>query len=324
MKRKVTKKFIINHIFEQYLSCIKTVANNLYKFDNLPDTINTMQISDCLSTGLCAIYNFPKSVNNINNGWVCCVAYGVGVERENGTFSEYELCTNTGCITVKEDECFIIRNGYNKIDTDSILRRVAMNLTEIAISERKLVKYARSSPILKTNSFNKNAFTEIVNNIYDVGTDINVMTDDSFLYSDSNKTKDDTIINVTDPNAISQMHFLSEYFTECIRRTSMFFGIPFRSNSKSSQSLQMELHDMDILSQFFNYSVMECIKNDIEKGNKLTGLNITVDYSDIMKKQLKELEMSDNNADVRISDRQPDSVTKDSINKSDNSNDNME
>lgn len=287
IKKRDLKKWIQSEIFDQYLQIIESIAYNLLTVSGLPDTINSMQVMRALSTGMCGIVYIPSINDRINNGWVCAPAVGLGVQRENGTFSEYEILLNTGAVNVSENEnVYILRNGYNMVDTRSLFRRVAANLTEIAKSERKLVKGSRISPIIRTTSINAPAYKEVCKNIYDNDSDVNVVVDNDELIAPGTKRNNDSIINVTDPDAISKMHFLAEYFEEEIRRLSTFFGVPFSTTSKSAQNLRDEIHDMDIISQFVNESILHTVRDDMAKGNAKTGLNITIDYSDIMKKQL--------------------------------------
>lgn len=287
IKKRDLKKWIQSDIFNQYLQIIESVAYNLLTVSGLPDTINSMQVMRALSTGMCGIVYIPSIDDRINNGWVCAPAVGLGIQRENGTFAEYEILLNTGAVTVSENEnVYILRNGYNMADTRSLFRRVAANLTEIAKSERKLVKGSRISPIIRTTSINAPAYKEVCTNIYDNDTDVNVVVDNDELIAPGTKRNNDSIISVTDPDAISKMHFLAEYFEEEIRRLSTFFGVPFSTTSKSAQNLRDEIHDMDIISQFVNESILHTVREDLENGNAKTGLNISIDYSDIMKKQL--------------------------------------
>lgn len=287
IKKRDIRKWIQSEIFDQYLQIIESIAYNLLTVSGLPDTINSMQVLKAVSTGICGIVNIPKSSDTINNGWVCAPAVGLGVMRENGTFENYEILLNTGAVEVSEnDNVYILRNGYNMIDTRSLFRRVAANLTEIAKSERKLVKGSRISPIIRTTSINAPAYKEVCTNIYDNDSDVNVVVDNDELIAPGTKRNNDSIISVTDPDAISKMHFLAEYFEEEIRRLSTFFGVPFSTTSKSAQNLRDEIHDMDIISQFVNESVLHTLREDIARGNAKTGLNISIDYSDIMRKQL--------------------------------------
>lgn len=287
IKKRNLRNWIELEIFDQYLQIIETIAYNLLTVSGLPDTINSMQVLKNLSTGMCGIINIPPDLDSVNSGWVCAPAVGLGIPRENGTFAEYEILLNTGAVNVSESEnVYILRNGYNMADTRSLFRRVAANLTEIAKSERKLVKGSRISPIIRATSINAPAYKEVCTNIYDNDSDVNVVVDNDELIAPGTKRNNDSIISVTDPDAISKMHFLAEYFEEEIRRLSTFFGVPFSTNSKSAQSLRDEIHDMDIISQFVNESILHTVREDLENGNAKTGLNITVDYSDIMKKQL--------------------------------------
>lgn len=287
IKKRDIRKWIQTEIFDQYLQIVESVAYNLLTVSGLPDTINSMQVMRAVSSGMCGIVYIDKSMDAINNGWVCAPAVGLGVQRENGTFAEYEILLNTGAVNVGENEnVYILRNGYNMVDTRSLFRRVAANLTEIAKSERKLVKGSRISPIIRTTSINAPAYKEVCKNIYDNDSDVNVVVDNDELIAPGTKRNNDSIISVTDPDAISKMHFLAEYFEEEIRRLATFFGVPFSTNSKSAQSLRDEIHDMDIISQFVNESILHTLREDLERGNAKTGLNITVDYSDIMRKQL--------------------------------------
>lgn len=293
IKKRDIRKWIQSEIFEQYLQIIESIAYNLLTVSGLPDTINSMQVMRALSTGMCGIINIPPDLDTVNNGWVCAPAVGLGIQRENGTFAEYEILLNTGAIDVSEnDNVYILRNGYNMIDTRSIFRRVAANLTEIAKSERKLVKGSRISPIIRTTSINAPAYKEVCKNIYDNDSDVNVVVDNDELIAPGTKRNNDSVISVTDPDAISKMHFLAEYFEEEIRRLSTFFGVPFSTTSKSAQNLRDEIHDMDIISQFVNESILHTVREDLANGNAKTGLDITIDYSDIMKKQIYILDHS--------------------------------
>lgn len=328
IKKRDIRKWIQSEIFDQYLQIIESIAYNLLTVSGLPDTINSMQVMRALSTGMCGIINIPTDLDSVNNGWVCAPAVGLGIQRENGTFSEYEILLNTGAVNVSESEnVYILRNGYNMIDTRSLFRRVAANLTEIAKSERKLVKGSRISPIIRTTSINAPAYKEVCKNIYDNDSDVNVVVDNDELIAPGTKRNNDSVISVTDPDAISKMHFLAEYFEEEIRRLSTFFGVPFSTTSKSAQNLRDEIHDMDIISQFVNESILHTVREDLAKGNAKTGLNITIDYSDIMKKQIYILDHSPviggepngNNNSPDISDK---SAGAGDAEKTDNSNDN--
>lgn len=328
IKKRDMKKWIQTEIFDQYLQIIESIAYNLLTVSGLPDTINSMQVMRALSTGMCGIVYMASIDDRINNGWVCAPAVGLGVQRENGTFAEYEILLNTGAVTVSETEnIYILRNGYNLVDTRSIFRRVAANLTEIAKSERKLVKGSRISPIIRTTSINAPAYKEVCTNIYDNDSDVNVVVDNDELIAPGTKRNNDSIISVTDPDAISKMHFLAEYFEEEIRRLSTFFGVPFSTTSKSAQNLRDEIHDMDIISQFVNESILHTVREDLERGNAKTELNISIDYSDIMKKQLYILDHTPivggkSNGDNSSPDISTESKRTDSAEESDNSNDN--
>lgn len=328
IKKRDLKKWIQSDIFDQYLQIIESVAYNLLTFSGLPDTINSMQVMRALSYGMCGIVYIDKQSDLINSGWVCAPAVGLGIQRENGTFAEYEILLNTGAVNVSESEnVYILRNGYNMVDTRSLFRRVAANLTEIAKSERKLVKGSRISPIIRTTSINAPAYKEVCKNIYDNDSDVNVVVDNDELIAPGTKRNNDSIISVTDPDAISKMHFLAEYFEEEIRRLSTFFGVPFSTTSKSAQNLRDEIHDMDIISQFVNESILHTLREDLENGNAKTELNISVDYSDIMKKQIYILNHSpivggEPNGNNNSPDIGAESNRTDSVENADNSNDN--
>lgn len=328
IKKRDLRKWMQSEIFDQYLQIIESVAYNLLTVSGLPDTINSMQVLKAVSTGICGIVNIPKTGDSINNGWVCAPAVGLGVMRENGTFENYEILLNTGAVEVSEnDNVYILRNGYNMVDTRSIFRRVAANLTEIAKSERKLVKGSRISPIIRTTSINAPSYKEVCKNIYDNDSDVNVVVDNDELIAPGTKRNNDSIISVTDPDAISKMHFLAEYFEEEIRRLSTFFGVPFSTTSKSAQNLRDEIHDMDIISQFVNESILHTLREDIARGNAKTGLNISIDYSDIMRKQLYILDHTpivggEANGDNKCPDIGIESGGADGIKDTDNSTDN--
>jgi hypothetical protein len=84
---------------------------------------------------------------------------------------------------------------------------------------------------------------------------------------------------------------------------------------------------MDIISQFVNESILHTLREDLARGNAKTELNITVDYSDIMKKQLYILDHTpivggEANGDNKSPDISTESGAADSVKDADNSTNN--
>ena len=127
----------------------------------------------------------------------------------------------------------------------------------------------------------------------------NIISDNSKTINGTPTSRDDSVLRLTDENAVEKMHFLSEFHYELIRRYCTLYNMPFRTNSKSAQSLESELHNTDIFSQIINTNRLKCRQDAAEKINTMFGYNIAVDYSDLLK---KENEIIDSNVKEEIAE----------------------
>ena len=126
------------------------------------------------------------------------------------------------------------------------------------------------------------------------GEEITVISDNSKLLGGEHSTIDDNVLRLTDEKAIDKMHFYSEFYENLIKRACTLRGVPFAQNSKSSQSLTDELHDMDIFSLLYITDCYEQRKKDFAKceefmRGKGVAFSFNFDWSDIMKMQIEKI-----------------------------------
>lgn len=277
---RITREFI----FRQLISAI---GSQIFEFYDLPDGLTSYEINIALATGRCIIADIGPNVGGVNHGFVCAPAYCETPMRLDGTAEFYIMDIPTdGAYQFKDtDKMIMLRNSYAMINTLANANWFAAEFANIDSTLRSLTKGARRSPVIKTLSCNVSAYNEAAKNVYNEDAEIQVVSDNSDLLT-PNGTAKDSVINFTDPAVSDKLHFISEYREELERRICTLHGVPFSTTAKSTQNLTDELHDMDIISQFLNDSIINCVRDDLAVGNAKCGTNIKVRYGRLIREQI--------------------------------------
>lgn len=296
---RTTREIIYNQL-------IAAIGSQIFEFYDLPDGLTSFEINIALATGRCIIADIGANVGGVNHGWICAPAYCETPMRIDGTASVYLMEVPTdGAFEYKDtDNMIMLRNSYAMVNTLSNANWFAAEFANIDSTLRSLTKGARRSPAIKTMSCNVNAYEQAAKNIFNEDAEIQVIADNSDLLTPS-ATNKDSVIDFTDPSVSEKLHFISEYREELERRICTLHGIPFSTTAKSTQNLTDELHDMDIIAQFLNDSILTCLRDDLAKGNAKCGTNIKVRYGRLIREQIElihktqEQETSGENADEK-------------------------
>lgn len=278
-----------------YGGIIERIGNHIFTFDNLPDNLNSFIMNRYLNYGIGILH---KCTYGVNKGcYIVGVPSFIGKKRIDG-LPEYMRITKKDYSSeqIEIDKALYFRNGYDMMNNIENWERYGVILSNVDESQNSLVKWSRLAPVVLANDSSIDAYRELMTNIIDNGTLKNVVSDNTEFITNHEHKAQDMVLNLTDVTALSKMQFLTEYKANVIKEICTLHGIPFRSNEKHTQSLTEELHDYDMISRFMNDTTLECLKKDIQRINDISGLNITVDYSDLMKQQIEIIEKSNEQA----------------------------
>ena len=285
-----------------YANIIQLIGAEQFSWKGLPETINSHYAERNINSGLAAAYIIPENVSAHSKGFTISPAAFVGVPNQIGE-TDRIICKGVDYdveFDRTKDNVVIIKNNDYYYSEYQNLEWFAEMLARTDESEKALIIWSKIHPIAKAQTgIDADRLKEIIQSIIDDDDLYNIIDDNSKTISPSPASRDDSVLRLTDENAVEKMHFLSEFHYELIRRYCTLYNMPFRTNSKSAQSLESELHNTDIFSQIINANRLKCRKDAAEKINSMFGYNVSVDYSELLK---KENEVIDSNVQEEINE----------------------
>ena len=312
------KKFALNDMYTNYAAIM---CSN--QFDYETPSFNKYFYESAIMTGVAAFYKCPVKSSVNYNEWCCTPAYMADVIDNGGYANKITTHGTDYSLELTPDkDCILIANNSAHLP-ETYIGVIAELLTECDISTKALVKWSRMCPIPKVYTDEQIAkYTEAMRRVLD-GEEITVVSDELELFKDGHSTIDDKILRLSDEKAIDKMHFYSEFYDQLIRRICTLRGVPFSTNAKSAQSLNDELHDMDIFSTFYLTDCYNQRKSDFEKAEQFSGHKFNFRWSEFMQIQIDKIKhMNDpeqaepTNPDTK--DGEPDETLSDSGANSDN------
>ena len=283
------KKAYLNRMYANYMLML---GANQFKYET--PSFNKTNYESAIMSGISAFYqcNVKSSVNY--KEWCCTPIEPATVLNNEGLptrvtthGSDYAMTMDVG------NECILVSNNSAHAP-ETYFTVIADLLAETDTSTKALVKWSRMCPIPKVTTDEEiEKYVSAMKRVLD-GEEITVISDNSKLLGNEHSTIDDNVLRLTDEKAIDKMHFYSEFYENLIKRACTLRGVPFAQNSKSSQSLTDELHDMDIFSLLYITDCYEQRKKDFTKceefmRGKGVEFSFGFDWSDIMKMQIEKI-----------------------------------
>ncbi len=288
-----------------YADIIKLIGAAQFEWKNLPETINSHYAERAINSGLAAAYIVPDNISAHCKGFTITPAAFVGVPNQIGE-TDRLLCKGVDYeveFDRTKDKVVIIKNNDYYYSEYPNLAWFAEMLARTDDSERALIIWSKMHPIAKAQTgIDADRLKEVIKSIIEDDDLYNIIDDNTKTINPSASSRDDTVLRLTDENAVEKMHFLSEFHYELIRRYCTLYNMPFRTNSKSAQSLESELHNTDIFSQIINTNRLKCRQDAAEKINSVFGYNVSVDYSELIKQENKIIE---SNVQQEINEAKP-------------------
>ena len=274
-------------IYGQIIQCI---GAEQFKWDNVPETINSHFIESAVNSGLAVAYYIPENISTACKGFTVTPCAFIGVLDQKGETnkvitkgSDYSLE-----IDLEKDDAVIIKNNDYMYSEYINMLWFAEMLARTDESEKALIIWSKMHPIAKaTTGIEANKLKDIMRAIIEDDDLYNVISDNSKIVTGQPNSRDDAVLRLTDENAVEKMHFLSEFHYELIRRYCNLYNMPFRTTAKSAQNLESELHNTDIFSKMMNANRLECRQKAAEQMRSKFGIDITVDFSELIKEENK-------------------------------------
>ncbi|MBO5932206.1 MAG: hypothetical protein J6Q19_00575 [Bacteroidaceae bacterium] len=293
-----------------YNSIINRIGNQMFRWKGFPDevlkTCKSMQIELAVNCGAAAFYKVPESTGSVNAGdWTCTPINFTGCLKNNFTSDHFITSGSDYSLTDEQIGAYIIIKNDPFLSCEyDVTEWFASMLADTDLSERRLIRWARMTPIAKaTSGIEAAKLEEVLKAVYE-GEPFKVLNDDTKLVTGGGAaSRDDQVLRLIDESAIEKMHFLSEFHYELIRRLCNLYNMPFRTTAKSAQNLESELHNTDVFSQALDENRLYERQAAAAAISEMFGWDITVDYGETIE---KENDIIDSNVQQEINEGDPD------------------
>lgn len=206
--------------------------------------------------------------------------YGLGTELVSAA-GDGEPVTGT----IGEDCCIIYNNLFMSAETDILAD--AETMANIDQSSGINVLFARIAPVLGVpDSKNKDAVKQLIKNILDGN--LETVISDNIIAGlglgdvDSGGLKS---VDITQPERIQYVQYLSQYFDFVFRRHFARRGLPVRSSTKAAQQSADEVHGLDAVAWAYPLSKLKSRQEGWDVFNVLYGEQVRVRFSDVWQRE---------------------------------------
>ena len=182
--------------------------------------------------------------------------------------------------------------GWNNsaLMPDLILMQYASILAEIDVSEKCNVLYSRFLRIPKVkDEKEKQAITSAIKNISDGKVDALISSNIHDARELIAGDKEENFLDLVDVREIDKLQYLNQYRDNIIKRFFQIFGQKSQVSSKMAQMTDDEIHSNDSISMVLSYDALRQRQRWAEDVNRIFGTNITVDFSECWKDEVKEM-----------------------------------
>lgn len=221
--------------------------------------------------------------------------------------------TDNGC-SVEGDlgkDAVIIYNRETRMpELDNMIDADA--LTQIDKSAYINVLLSRIAPVYKcTNDNTRKALSAMIDEIVNGS----VKTIVSANISDLLKVGSDTeVLDVTQPEKIQYIQYLSQYYDVVLRRHYNRRGLSIRTGTKAAQQSADEIHGLDAVSWILPLAKLKARQTGWNEFNRIFGENVQVRFSELWQQeydayQLRILQQDINAEDQITEGGEPDADT---------------
>lgn len=208
--------------------------------------------------------------------------YGDGTEMEGVTVNGDQMLTGR----IGEDCIIVYNNSMRTPDFDNFTD--SSDIAQIEKATGINVKFSRIAPLfVAPNDTVKKAVEAIVQRLLD-GELVSVASDSTvqaLAVLAKNPGAALEAIDITKPERIQYVQYLSELYDQIIRRHFGRRGLAAKTSSKHAQVSQDEVHGLDCISWYYPLDKLKARKDALDRWNKIAGTSWTVDFSDIWRQE---------------------------------------
>lgn len=255
----------------------------IFKYNGLPESMDPIYMELFLNrSGNTGIKNLGRR------------KYLVGYASRDGELNQYGLGEECFCTAINGDgftgvvgkDCTIIYNNPLKTpEIDVLIDAVAM--ADCQQSAGINVKFARIAPVFKTkNGTQSAAIDSVLNTILDGN--LKTIISKNELIDEALDPVDNSgfeTIDVTQPERIQYVQYLSRYQDDIMRRHFSRRGLSMRTPTKAAQQSDSEINGMDSVSWYYLLQKLDERKKGIENFNQVNDEHASVEFSEIWKNE---------------------------------------
>lgn len=230
--------------------------------------------------------------------YICPDPSRVGQLDQYGDGTELEGVTDDGEIQITGvigESCVIMYNNSGRApDFDNFTD--SSDIAQIEKSSGINVKFSRVAPVfIAPNDNVKKAMDDILKRILE-GELVTVASENTAqMQALSALSKQPSTpleaIDITHPERIQYVQYLSELYDQIIRRHFGRRGLAAKTSSKHAQVSQDEVHGLDCISWFYPLDKLKARKAALEECNRIFGTSWTVEFSEIWKQEYESYQL---------------------------------
>ena len=268
-------KFRRASTLKKYQMLYLNVMLSMFRYDNLPDGLTPREIERNLNEfGVACVVKYKDML------YVGCPALSAPLDQYGYGTTIWTTTGNGDALTAIEgDTGALIWNNstrtpnYDIIDTSLIMTDIDTSINTLIFNAR-----AHKLPVAK-NSKIKEVIDTALSNTINGGRSYTIVNDSSFIDEVNGKDLSIPTLELTDPQLMDSVQYLSKLHDDILRRKATMYGHALNTTGKLAQQSKDEINDYDSISMIIPEDMLECRRKGVEKINKVFGCNITVDYS---------------------------------------------
>lgn len=286
---------------ETYCSIIMNSLKEMFVWSGLDfnqDVFETL----LLTSGKATLYKWGDT-------WCAATITGQGLKLPNNRFEKYNGLYANGIQAFNDvpwTEIAECRNTSDGLPALNVMRFADM-LSEVDLSMVFNVERSRLAPIpVAEDDIQRKQLEDCM--VASCNGNYKAITA-SFLNSGTPASGKINILNLNDVSAIQYIQYLSEFHDALTRRLYTMYGMAIQETSKHAQVNKDESDARDGVSWLIPNNMIRMRKKFCEEFNKINGTNLSVDFSELFKKERDVYEnngVNDNDTDTARGDNSDD------------------
>ena len=281
---------------DHYFDILLQSDLSMFEYDGLPDGMDPVWIEKYLNiAGSIGITRTPDTYvpELLPDAPEYRPKYSVcPLPSRDGNVDQYgdgsHLAGSTATVSIEGDlgvDAVIIYNRDTRLpELDNMID--ADSLMQIDKSAAINVILSRIAPVFSCyNDKSKKALDAMLDEILDGKLKTIVSGDVKDLLKMTGLDGGTEILEITHPEKIQYIQYLSQYYDVIIRRHYNRRGLSVRTGTKAAQQSADEIHGLDAVSWIIPLAKLESRRKGFEQFNAIFGENVSVRFSDIWQQE---------------------------------------